>query len=79
MTVHVLKAGLAVCGAGAPIYWPKDDTWVSVLDPEREQHATCVECRVKLGMRLSSSEVGTPLAGHPPKIPAPSSGNGGAS
>ena len=43
--VHVLKYGVALCGAGTPIQWPADDRWIADRDPDAVDEATCVPCR----------------------------------
>ena len=54
MTVHILKSGLAKCGAGMPINWPHGDRWVSFQDPALTDVgvATCPTCRAVHGLDL---------------------------
>lgn len=44
MTIHLLKEGRAVCGAGAPTQWPQDDHWVSFNDPRHFNEVDCWRC-----------------------------------
>ena len=44
VSVHILKHGLALCGAGMPSAWP-GDRWISFLDTKIEADAPCSACR----------------------------------
>lgn len=48
VVVHVLKHGLALCGAGAPSAWPAGSRWVSFQDPEASTLTTCPACLAAL-------------------------------
>jgi hypothetical protein len=45
--VHVLRAGYPLCGfrLDRPEGWPTEHRWVSCLDVEVSQKATCDDCR----------------------------------
>lgn len=42
--IHILKRGLAFCGAGRPSDWPAGDRWVAFDDAAVRELATCPEC-----------------------------------
>lgn len=42
--IHILKRGLAFCGAGRPSDWPAGDRWVAFDDVAVRELATCPEC-----------------------------------
>ena len=44
MTVHILKYGLALCGAGMPNTWPDSDRWVGFLDTAKHHEVDCHGC-----------------------------------
>ena len=52
MTIHALKHGLALCGAGRPVDWPEGDRWVSYEDHDAREQATCPACLSALGPAL---------------------------
>lgn len=60
MTVHILRWGLALCGAGMPLDWPQGDRWVPFRTAGRTAMETIVErsdidcapCLVTAGQRF---------------------------
>lgn len=61
MTVHILRSGLAECGAGSPRSWPEADRWVPYDSPEDVLTlATCPGCRGKaaLAARVAAVSMG---------------------
>ncbi len=48
MTVHVLVAGRALCGAGSPDLWLADDRWVNEWEADK---ATCQKCQERATKR----------------------------
>lgn len=42
-TVHILRQGLALCGAGTPSQWPSSHLWIGYLDPGAHL-ANCTAC-----------------------------------
>jgi hypothetical protein len=50
VTVHVLRHGLALCGAGVPASWPAGDRWVSEGDNVHAD-ASCLDCIAAVGVR----------------------------
>lgn len=60
MKVHILNAGLALCGAGMPNDWPAGDRWVRL---EERADATCQACLAAIP--LPECECGARLVGLP--------------
>lgn len=47
-TVHLLMAGVAVCGAGVPQAWGLSDRWVAIDNTELHDQVNCLPCRATL-------------------------------
>jgi len=50
MTVHMLKSGLAVCGAGMPNDWPDGDRWVAYNNKSDRGSVNCQGCLAPPGI-----------------------------
>lgn len=54
--IHILKYGLALCGAGPPERWPTAHRWIGFEDYDKElgQHSFCWECEDMLAKARAS-------------------------
>jgi len=62
MTVHMLKTGLAVCGAGMPNDWPDGDRWVAYNNKSDRGSINCQGCLASDEIPLYREELALEMA-----------------